>query len=121
MARLPFDARPAQPKRPPASRPRHYVREWRKHRHLTQEQLAGRLEVSRGLIAQYENGTTKIPEDMIYALADAFQCDPWDLFRVNPLKEGDLVDITDELRGLSPSERSEALGYIRGLRTRSAG
>lgn len=118
MARLPYDARPAPRKKRDQTPVRHYLKEWRKYRRLTQDQLAGRVDVSRGLIAQYESGTTKIPEDMIYALANALQCDSWDLFRVNPLKEGDVVDITDELRGLSASERSEALGYIRGLKSK---
>lgn len=119
MAKLPFDARPALPRKK-AELPRHYLKEWRKKRGLTQQILADRVDVSRGLIAQYESGQTKIPEEMVYALADALTCESWDLFRVNPLKEGDVVDITDELRGLSPNERSEALGYIRGLKSKRA-
>lgn len=119
MAKLPFDPRPA-PSKKTAQPPRHYLKEWRDKRGLTQEQLADRIDVSRGLIAQYESSKTKIPESRIYALAQALDCDPGDLFRVNPEKEGDLVDISDELRGLSPSERSEALGYIRGLKSKRA-
>lgn len=120
MAKPPYGHRPAPQPKPRPAPVRHYLKQWRRHRGLTQDQLAGRIEVSRGLIAQYESGATKIPEDMLYALADALLCQPWDLLRVNPEKEGDLVDITDELRGLSPSDRSEALGYIRGLKSKSA-
>lgn len=120
MAKLPYDARPAPPPKRQQAPVRHYLKQWRNHRHLTQDQLADRVDVSRGLIAQYETGRTKIPEDMVYALANALQCESWDLFRVNPEKEGDLIDITDELRGLSPSDRSEALGYIRGLKSKRA-
>lgn len=95
---------------------RHYLKEWRKKRGLSQERLAERVEVSRGLIGQYETGATKIPEDMVYALADALFCSPGDLFDVNPLKEGEVVDITDELRGLDDGKRSKAIAYIHGLK-----
>lgn len=94
---------------------RHYVREWRQKRGLTQEQLAERVDRSRGLISQIESGTTLLTEDLIYALADAFQCEPGDLLRVNPLKEGIVIDITDSLIGASPSLQAEALGFVRGL------
>lgn len=102
-----------QPKQP--KRVRHYVREWRTYRGLTQDQLADRVDKSRGLIAQIESGITALTEDMMYALADALRCpQPWDLLRVNPLKEGDVVDITDILRDASPEERAEIIGFARG-------
>jgi len=94
---------------------RHYVKEWRTKRGLTQEQLAERVDRSRGLISQIESGTTLLTEDLIYALAEAFQCEPGDIFRVNPLKEGLVIDITDSLVGASPQLQAEALGFVRGL------
>lgn len=107
-------------KRPPAKpqkkrHARHYVKEWRDKRGLTQDQLAERVDRSRGLISQIESGTTLLTEDLIYALADAFQCEPGDLFRVNPLIEGVVIDITDSLRGAPPELKAEALGFVRGL------
>jgi transcriptional regulator with XRE-family HTH domain len=93
----------------------HYVKEWRKKRGFTQEYLAGRVDKSRGLISQIEIGETDLTEPMIYGLAAAFGCKPGDLFNVNPLKEGIVVDITDELRGQPAEVQAEALGYIRGL------
>lgn len=94
---------------------RHYVKEWRKKRDLTQERLAERIERSRGLISQYESGETELSEDAIYALADAFNIDPGDILNVNPDKEGILVDITDALRGKDPAVQAEVLGFVRGL------
>lgn len=96
-------------------KPRHYVSQWRKYRGLKQEQLAERVDRSRGLISQIENGIIDLTEDMLYALADALRCSPGDLLEVNPLVEGELVDITDLLRGQPESVRAEALGYVRGL------
>jgi transcriptional regulator with XRE-family HTH domain len=94
---------------------RHYVKQWREYRGLTQDQLAERVDRSRGLISQIEGGITDLTEDMIYALADAMNCAPWDLLRVNPLKEGLVVDITDALRGKPAEIQAEALGFVRGL------
>lgn len=93
---------------------RHYVKQWRKKRNLTQERLAERIDRSRGLISQYETGETELPEDMVYALADALDTDPGALFDVNPAKEGLLVDITDALRK-KPEIQAEVLGFVRGL------
>lgn len=94
---------------------RHYVKEWRKKRDLTQERLAERIDRSRGLISQYESGETELSEETIYALAEAFNIAPGDILNVNPDKEGLLVDITDALRGKSPAVQAEVLGFVRGL------
>ncbi|RUU79984.1 helix-turn-helix domain-containing protein [Mesorhizobium sp. M7A.F.Ca.MR.362.00.0.0] len=94
---------------------RHYVKEWRVYRDLTQDQLAERVDRSRGLISQIESGTTELTEEMVYALADAFRHTPGDVFRVNPLKEGTVVDITDALRGQPADLQAEALGFVRGI------
>lgn len=93
---------------------RHYVKEWRKKRNLTQERLAERVERSRGLISQIEIGETELTQEMIYALADALSADPGALLDVNPEKEGLLVDITDVLRK-KPELQAEVLGFVRGL------
>lgn len=102
-------------KRKLAKTARHYVREWRIHRGLSQEQLAERIERSRGLVSQIETGDTALTEEMIFALAAAFRCAPWDIFRVNPLMDGVVVDITDALRGQPADVQAEALGFVRGL------
>jgi transcriptional regulator with XRE-family HTH domain len=101
---------------------RHYVREWRDFRGLSQERLADRIDKSRGLIAQIESGLTELTLDNMYALAEALQCEePWDLLRVNPLKEGQVVDITDALRGADPSVKEKALSFVQGLVAGSKG
>lgn len=108
---------PKQPRKPQKTRPvvRHYVKEWRVYRGLSQDQLADRVDKSRGLISQIEIGLTSLTEDMKHAIADALSCAPWDLDRVNPMKEGVLVDITDALKGQPPEIQAEALGFVRGL------
>lgn len=90
---------------------RHYLKEWRNHRHLTQDQLADRVDCSRGLISQYEKGITEIPEGMVYALADALSTEPGDIFNVNPLKEGEVVDLLRLLKDADPSVQKEILDF----------
>lgn len=94
---------------------RHFVSEWREYRGLTQEAVAVKVGRSRGLIAQIESGITELTEEMIYSLASAFQCNPWDILRINPLVDDVVLDIVMHLQSVSPSTRAEALGFIRGL------
>lgn len=101
--------------RPRLTRQRHYIAEWRTHRALSQEQLAERIERSRGLISQLESFTTKYTEETLEALAHALNCEPWDLLHVNPLKEGQVIDMMDLLREATPEQRAQAIGFVQGL------
>lgn len=60
---------------------RHYLREWRAARGLSQQQLADRLETSKGQISRWESGGRSMSGDVIAALADALSIEPGDLFR----------------------------------------
>lgn len=77
--------------------PRHYVREWRKFRGLTQERLAERTPFTPGAISQLETGRTKYTQDMLEALAVALDCNPGDLISRNPMIEGDVIYLFNEL------------------------
>lgn len=68
-----------------SSRPfRHYIREWREHRGLTQQQLADRLETSKGMISRWESNQRGLTIDVQASLADALDLEsPGDIFR-NP-------------------------------------
>lgn len=85
--------------------PRHYVREWRKFRGLTQERLAERTPFSPGAISQLETGRTNYTQDMLEALAEALECKPGDLISRNPLVEGDVIylfnDLTEDKRRIA--------------------
>ncbi|TGR71754.1 XRE family transcriptional regulator, partial [Mesorhizobium sp. M2D.F.Ca.ET.223.01.1.1] len=61
-------AKQVRNQRLPRRAPRHYVKQWRQYRDLSQEQLAERVGKSRGLISQIESGVTDLTEEMIYAL-----------------------------------------------------
>ncbi len=50
-------------------------------RGLSQQQLADRLDTSKGQISRWESGGRAMSGDVIAALADALSIDPGDLFR----------------------------------------
>lgn len=64
---------------PKPAKARHFVREWRKHRGLSQEDLAEKIGVTHGAISQLENGIINYTQPMIEALAFALACEPRDL------------------------------------------
>lgn len=98
-----------------ADRPRHFIRQWRKHRGLTQEQLAQRVDVVVSSISQLETGKQGYSQSMLENLASALACEPWDLLNVDPSKEGEVVDLTRLLREASPELKAEAIGFVKGL------
>lgn len=100
----------------PKARPiRHYVREWRKYRGLTQERLAERTPFTTGAISQLETGRTKYTQDMLEALAEALQCTPADLLMRDPLREGSVWSIEDQLKRATPERRSQIIAVVETL------
>ena len=58
---------------------RHFLKAWRKHRGLTQDQLAERVEVTHGAISQVETGRTGYSQPLLEAAASALNCRPGDI------------------------------------------
>ena len=90
----------------------HYVKEWRKHRGLTQEQLAGRLGVATSTVSQLETGKQGYSQATLEALAEALSCEPWQLISMDPGKEGEVIDL---VRMLNDAQRDQALRVLRAL------
>lgn len=65
-------------------RRRLFLTEWRKHRQLTQEQLAERTGLSQGMISQLETGRSDFTGNLLDLLAEALMCEPADLLVRNP-------------------------------------
>ena len=93
-------------------RHRHFVREWRKFRGLTQERLAERTPFTTGAISQLETGRTKYTQDMIEALAIALDCEPGDLLSKDPNMEGEIIDL---MRHLPESKKGDVIAILRAL------
>ncbi|GLK71687.1 helix-turn-helix transcriptional regulator [Ancylobacter dichloromethanicus] len=96
-------------------KPRHFIRQWRKHRGLTQEQLAEIVGVTHGAISQLERGETGYTQPMLEALAAAMHCEPADLIMRDPTQVGAPWSIWDTL---NKDQQREALDFIRFLQSK---
>jgi transcriptional regulator with XRE-family HTH domain len=101
------------------------VRELRKMRHLSQRQLAGRMQVPRTYISKIENGKAIPTLGSLERLADALQVDLSQLVRderskreeqvVSVLADPMLAEIAELLPLLSQTHRTLVYGAVRDM------
>lgn len=96
----------------------HYFREWRKHRGLTQEQLAERIGIARSYLTKIERGDRHYAQPFLEAAAEALRCEPSDLINRDPLQTESIWTIWEQLK---PTERVQALAIIRALHDAGTG
>ena len=89
-----------------------FIRAWRKHRKLTLERLAERLDVTAGALSQLERGETSYTQPMLEALADALACEPADLITRNPESEAGLYLIWSQL---NKADQKRALDLLKSF------
>jgi transcriptional regulator with XRE-family HTH domain len=77
---------------------RHYLKEWREYRGLSQEQGAERLGLSRTQLSKIENLKSPYSQALLEAAADAYQCEPADLIMRNPAVQGAPWSIYESLK-----------------------
>lgn len=82
---------------PKPQRRRHFVKQWRKHKGLTQEQLAERIGVTPGSISQLELGRINYTQQMLEKLAEEFGCRPGDILNVDPTVDKAMWSIWETL------------------------
>lgn len=92
---------------------RWYLREWRKDRHLTLEQLAARIETTGATISRLERGKQPYSQPMLEALADALQCQPADLIMRPPGAADKIMAVFSEM---SPERQRQALAVVMALK-----
>jgi transcriptional regulator with XRE-family HTH domain len=78
---------PRPPKSParPQKRPT-FIREWRKYRAMTLEQLGGEIEMTASHLSMLERGQRAYTQDTLEKIAGALQTDTAALLSLNPLK-----------------------------------
>lgn len=91
----------------------HYIKEWRKYRGLTQEQLAERIGIARSYLTKIERGTRRYDQPFLEAAAEALRCEPADIIRLDPNDADGIWSIWDTL---NPVERQQAVAVIRAIR-----
>jgi len=89
-----------------------FIRQWRKYRRLTLEQLSERISMSAGNLSNIETGKTGYGQDTLEALAEALQCDPADLLMRNPTDPEAIWSLWENAK---PSQRKQIIGIIKGL------
>lgn len=90
----------------------HYIKQWRKHRGLTQEQLAERIGMSRSYLTVIEQGRRRYDQHFLEAAAEALRCSPADLIMRDPSDPDGLWSVYDQL---SAPERKQAVQLLRVL------
>ncbi len=87
-----------------------YLREWREHRGLTQEQLAERVGKAKGQISGWESGSRGLRQDMAAALAYALNISIEELYRDPSAPSADEL-----LKDAPPHVRTLAIEMIKTL------
>ncbi len=93
-------------------RTRWFLKEWRKHRGLTQQQLADRVETTKSVISTLENGGQRWNQDLVEALAEALSCDPVDLLIRDPSAPEPIWSIWDRVPAVN---RDQALRVLEAM------
>lgn len=87
--------RQRHPKFGPKRRRHHFIKQWREHRELTQDQLAERLFVSKATISRIEGGTQSYTQDFLEACAEALRTEPASLIMRDPTNEDAIWSLWD--------------------------
>lgn len=91
---------------------RTYIKQWREHRGLNQEQLAARLEMTQSQISQLESGRRGYTQQTLEAIADALQTDVASLLMRDPTDPDAIWSIWDNAK---PGERQMIVDIAKTL------
>lgn len=92
--------------------PAHFIREWRKVRELTLEQLAERVGMTHGTLSRIERGKTAYTQPVLEAVAEALGTTPASLIMRDPTKPG-IWDIWEQI---GPAERDQAIKVLEAFK-----
>jgi transcriptional regulator with XRE-family HTH domain len=95
-----------------------FFKEWRKHRGLTQEQLAERIGIARSYLTKIERGDRRYDQPFLEAAAEALRCAPADLLMRDPTDPEGIWTVWERL---TPPERIRVVAVIKAMRGESAG
>jgi transcriptional regulator with XRE-family HTH domain len=98
--------------KPKRERTKHFFKEWREFRGLTQDQATGRLNWSQSKISRIESGATPYNQDDLEAAAEAYSCEPGELIGVDPFKAGEVFDL---MRLINEKNKDQAIRVLRAL------
>jgi len=99
---------------------RSYLKEWRKHRRLTQDQVVECLTAlddptlpqTTASLSRIENGKQPYGQRIIEALADIYKCEPHEVIGRDPAAASDVIDM---LFTLTESQRHQIKVIVEAL------
>lgn len=91
---------------------RHFIREWRKFRGMTQEQLAERIGVTKSYVSKVEAGKRRYDQPFLEAASEVLRCEPADLLVRDPMDPEGLWSIWDQL---APVQRRQVVEIAKTL------
>lgn len=89
-----------------------FIRQWRKHRHLTLEQLAERLEMTPSHLSMLERGERGYTQETLEAVADALQTDVASLLMRDPTDPDAIWSVWDQAK---PGQRRQIVEVAKTL------
>lgn len=102
----------------PMAKQPHYIKEWRKHRGLTQEQFAERIGIDRAYLSKIENGKRRYDQPFLEAAAVVLQCEPADLLIRDPSDPDGIWSVWEQLK---PVERSQVVEIAKTIKRTGTG
>lgn len=93
---------------------RWYLKDWRKHRGLTQEQLADAIDSAKPTISRMENGQIPYNQPFLEACAEVLNCRPSDLLAAAP-DEADssiVAEIQNKLKTMNELQLKKVLQIV---------
>lgn len=100
---------------------RTFLKQWRKFRHLTQEQLAEMTGLTNASISQLERGKQGFTDKSLARLAEALQCDPADLLGWDPRRADSFWPLFQAAERLSGADRRQIHAILVAALGRTSG
>lgn len=91
---------------------RHFIRDWRKYRGLTQTAFAEKIGIGRSYVAKIETGSRRYDQPFLEAAANVLACTPADLISRSPTDPEELSLI---LARMSPQDRLRAAAVLKAM------
>lgn len=85
-----------------------FLKRWRKHRRLTQEELAVLAELTAASVSQLETSKQGFTSDSLSRLARALKCSPVALLAYDPSKEDSFWPLFEAAEALQGNDRQRA-------------
>lgn len=98
-------------------KPPHFIRQWRRQRALTLEQLAERVGMTHQNLGKIERYLVPYSQALLEGLAEALGTEPASLIMRNPEDAGAAWSLIDSV---SPTERAQVVHFIQAIRSAKA-